>query len=132
MMTRKNYIYVDIILYFSILPDIFYCNFSYIFQIYLIGEFTFFAPTNGAFEQIFKEESFLMKNHKFRTELLIRHFVRAKLTRKVYSLLPTNSTALLTSADQSKIDWSYSLENNSESGNILYSLLNSLILFRRI
>ena len=85
--------------------------------------FTFFALTNEAFEQIFKEENFLMTNNKFRTELLIRHFVRAKLSRKVFSLLPTNATALLTSADQSKIDSSYSIENNCESGNILYSLL---------
>ena len=70
-----------------------------------------------------------MKNNKFRTELLIRHFVRAKLSRKVFSLLPTNATALLSSADQSKIDWSYSLENNS---GILYSLLYSIILFTSI
>ena len=131
-MKRNNYIYVDIYTVYFDSAGNFLNVISYIFKFYLIGEFTFFAPTNGAFEQIFKEENFLMKNNKFRTELLIRHFVRAKLTRKVYSLLPTNSTALLTSADQSKIDWSYSLENNSESGNILYSLLYSIILFRRI
>ena len=90
-------------------------------HVFQIGEFTFFAPTDGAFELLLKgQEDFLIFNSHFRTTLLLRHFVRTKLSKGYWTKLSSDVITKITMADGSIIDLSRTGNCSSLIGSYTY------------